>query len=68
MEDTRGRITDREAMELLRKTVGKKDLAVCKRAAVKDPDKLIPMLREAGLSIRQISRKTGLTVGIVRKY
>ena len=68
MDDTRGRITDREAMELLRKTVGKKDLAVCKRAAVKDPDKFIPMLREAGLSIRQISRTTGLTVGIVRKY
>ncbi len=68
MDDTRGRINDREAVELLRKTAGKKDLTVCKRAAAKDPDKFIPMLREAGLSIRQISRTTGLTVGIVRKY
>ena len=68
MDDTRGRITDREAMELLRKTAGKKDLAVCKKAIAKDPDKFIPMLREAGLSIRQISRTTGLTVAIVRKY
>ena len=68
MDDTQGRINDREAIEMLRETVGKKDLAVCKRAAAKDPEKFIPMLREAGLSIRQISRMTGLIVSIVRKY
>ena len=61
------RVTDEQASALMRK------ISKCENATAfqnLDPikrDKYLKKLREAGVSIRQLSRLTGISVGIVRK-
>ena len=61
------RVTDEQASVLMQK------IAKCENATAfqkLDPikrDKYLKKLREAGVSIRQLSRLTGISVGIVRK-
>ena len=68
LEDTRGnRISDAEAIDTIRKTA---KIRSCDKLAELDRDErdhLLGALKKAGLSIRQISRLTGINRGIVEK-
>ena len=59
---------DRAAVKILCRIVGTADVETGRREISERPDRFIPPLRAAGLSIRQISRLTGISFGIVRKY
>ena len=67
MDDNPSRFRDSEALEIIQDTVGGEDLAACLKKICNQPERYVSRLRNAGLSIRQISRLTGLSVGIVRK-
>ncbi len=68
MDDEPPRISDRAARKIILDTVGEQDLTACLNKVRAHPDQSVSLLRKAGLSIRQISRLTGLSVAIVRKY
>ena len=68
MDDTPSRISDRLALKIVLNTVGGEDVTACLRKISDQPEQYVASLRKAGLSIRQISRLTGLSVGIVRKW
>ena len=68
MDDAPARISDQAAVKRLTKIVGEADVLACVRAVAGRPERYIPPLRGAGLSIRQICRITGIPFGIVRKY
>ena len=67
MDDDLIRINDKEALEIIKKITGEKETAKSLRLISDHPGQYVRPLREAGLSIRQISRLTGLSTGIVRK-
>ena len=67
MEDDRKKVSDRDAEEIFLRIVGGPDMAICLKTVSDHPERYMRSLREEGLSIRQISRLTGLGVGIVRK-
>ena len=60
-------ITDREAKETILKLSGCKDATEFQTLDLPERDHYLNKLREAGLSIRQISRLTGVSKGIVEK-
>ena len=66
-DDSQRRISDKAAQEIIIKTVGGPDLASCLKTIAGQPNSYVNKLRAAGLSIRQISRLTGLSIAIVRK-
>ena len=66
-EDAQKRISDKAAGEIIMNTVGGPDLASCLKMITGQPSRYVHSLRAAGLSIRQISRLTGLSVSITRK-
>ena len=68
MDDTPTNMGDRAAAQVLCKITDTADVEKSKRIVSERPDQFIPALRAAGLSIRQISRLTGVSFGIVRKY
>ena len=68
MPSENGRLPDREAQRLIRQISGIKDTAALQKMEAKKRDSLIRQLKESGLSIRQISRLTGVSFGIVRKH
>ena len=68
MDDRPTGMGDRVAVKVLCKITDAVDVEKGKRAVSEHPERFIPALRAAGLSIRQISRLTGLSFGIVRKY
>ena len=68
MDDAPSRLGDRMAREIIAKTVGEEDESACQRRIREEPEKYVGMLRNAGLSLRQISRLSGLSVGIIRKW
>ena len=68
MDDTPTRMGDRTAAQVLYKITDTTNVEESKRMVSERPDQFIPALRAAGLSIRQISRLTGVSLGIVRKY
>ena len=59
---------DRSAVKILCKLTGAPDIEAARRVVSQSPEKYIPPMRRSGLSIRQISRLTGISFGIVRKY
>ena len=61
------RVTDAEAQEIIRKLSGAKNIVELKNMAKEDRDRNLSVLRENGLSIRQISRLTGISFSIIRK-
>ena len=60
-------ITDRDAKETILRLSGCKDAAEFQTLDLPERDHYLKKLREAGLSIRQISRLTGVSKGIVEK-
>ena len=67
MDETPPKANDRVAQNIIRDIVGDDDMTGCVRKIADHPERYIRLLRNAGLSIRQISRLTGLSIGIVRK-
>ena len=68
MDDTPSRIGNRDAERIFLGTVGAANAEDCRQMAAEQPEQYVPLLRGAGLSLRQISQLTGLSFGIVRKY
>lgn len=68
MDDEPPRANDKVAMNIICGISGKRDSADALHEISDHPERYIRRLRHEGLSIRQISRLTGLSFGIVRKY
>lgn len=62
-----GRLPDREAQRLIKEICKIKDTTSLQRMETRKRDECITLLKENGLSIRQISRLTGISFGVVRK-
>lgn len=62
------RVTDEQAQKIIYKYSKCKSVAEFQNLNIKQRDKCLLILREKGLSIRQISRLTGVSFGIVRKF
>ncbi len=67
IESSNSRISDQEAAALINQTAKTVDPADMQAYPPEERKKLISELRTRGLSIRQISRLTGIGVGVVRK-
>jgi putative transposase len=61
------RLTDEQAKEIIRKTSKCKSVSEFQHLEVKARNSCIKKLRKEGLSIRQISRLTGISKGIVER-
>ena len=62
------RITDEEAQRIMMKYTKCKSAAEFQKLETSMRDKLLRKLRSKGLSLRQISRLTGISFGVVRKF
>jgi len=62
------RVTDEQAGRIIYKYSKCRSVAEFQNLSTKQRDKCLLKLRESGLSIRQISRLTGVSYGIVRKF
>ncbi len=67
MESVRRRLTDKEACKLICRLCKIRNPLELQRFEPGARDKCIALLKENELSIRQISRLTGISFGIVRK-
>ena len=61
------RLNDEEAKEIIKKYSQCKTVAEFQKLDSKSRDKYIAIFKQKGLSIRQISRLTGISFAIVRK-
>ena len=68
IEDNDFRLTDDEAREIIRKISKCKTATEFQNLSIEKRDKYLKNLRNQGLSIRQISRLTGIGFNIVRKF
>ena len=68
IEDNDFRLTDDEAREIIRKISKCKTATEFQNLSIDKRDKYLKILRNNGLSIRQISRLTGIGFNIVRKF
>ena len=68
IEDDNFRLTDDEAREVIRKISKCKTITEFQNLSLNKRDKYLKALRNQGLSIRQISRLTGIGFNIVRKF
>ena len=68
MDDEPPRANDKVAMNIICEISGKRDSADALHEISDHSERYIRRLRHEGLFIRQISRLTGLSFGIVRKY
>lgn len=62
------KVTDEQAKKIIEKISKCKNVAEFQALDIKTRDKCLKRLRESGLSIRQISRLTGVSFNIVRKF
>ena len=62
------RVTDEQAQRIIYKYTKCRSVSEFQMLNSKQRDKCIVKLKERGLSIRQISRLTGVSFGIVRKF
>lgn len=62
------KVTDEQAKKIIEKVSKCKNVAEFQALDIKIRDKCLKKLRERGLSIRQISRLTGVSFNIVRKF
>lgn len=62
------KVTDEQAKKIIEKISKCKNVAEFQTLDVKIRDKCLKRLRESGLSIRQVSRLTGVSFNIVRKF
>jgi len=67
LQDDGVRLNDKEAQKIIVKLLRIKDSSGFQKMNADKRDRSIAILKEHGLSIRQISRLTGLSFGIVRK-
>ncbi len=63
MNDTPAGMGDRAAVQVLCRITDTADVEKSRRIASERPNRFIPALRAAGLSIRQINRLTGVSFG-----
>lgn len=68
IEEDNFRLTDDEAREVIRKISKCKTITEFQNLSLDKRDKYLKDLRNQGLSIRQISRLTGIGFNIVRKF
>ena len=68
IEDNDFRLTDDEARGIIRKISKCRTATEFQNLSVDKRDKYLKILRNSGLSIRQISRLTGIGFNIVRKF
>ena len=68
IEDYDFRLTDEEARAIIQKVSKCKNATEFQNLSIDKRDKYLQTLREKGLSIRQISRLTGVSFNIVRKF
>jgi hypothetical protein len=61
------RVTDQQAQEIMKQVSGCVDPSAFQSLGVIHRDKCIRRMKKAGLSIRQISRLTGLSFYLVQK-
>ena len=61
------RLTDEKASQLIRKVSGCESTTEFQKLDAAKRDKCLKKLRDNGISIRQLSRLTGISVGVVRK-
>ncbi|MBQ4602006.1 MAG: transposase [Clostridia bacterium] len=62
------RVTDEEAKDIIKRVSRCENVSEFQALEIKKRDKYLKKLRERGLSIRQISRLTGVSFNIVRKF
>lgn len=62
------RVTDEEAKDIIKRVSRCENVSEFQALDIKKRDKCLKKLRERGLSIRQISRLTGVSFNIVRKF
>ena len=68
IEENNFRLTDEEAKIIIQKVSKCKNVTEFQNLSIDKRDKYVKVLRENGLSIRQISRLTGVSFNIVRKF
>ena len=61
------RVTDEQAKILIRKISKCENVAAFQNLELAKRDKALKKLREKGLSIRQLSRLTGISISVIRK-
>ena len=61
------RLTDEKAIEIIKKTARIKNVQSIQNFDINKRDKLLRILKERGISIRQLSRLTGINRGIILK-
>jgi hypothetical protein len=67
VDDNSFRLTDAEAKKIIFKVSNCENIAEFQSLKLKKRNQFIKVLKEEGLSFRQISRLTGLSFGMVRK-
>ncbi len=61
------RVTDQQAKQILQKYTGCDSASAFQALLTAERDKYIHKLKKAGLSVRQISRLTGMTYYVIQK-
>ena len=61
------RVTDEQAKSIIFKVSKCENVADFQKLDLKSRDEFIAILKQNGLSIRQISRLTGISFGVIRK-
>ena len=67
-DNPRIKVTDEQAKNMIEKISKCKTVAEFQQLGVGSRDKYLKKMRESGLSIRQISRLTGVSFNVVRKF
>lgn len=68
IEENKFRLTDEEAAIIIQKISGCKDASDFQNINIAVRDKYLKLCRQNGISIRQLSRLTGVSFNIVRKF
>ena len=68
MLDSPVRVTDEQARALIKRVSKCESVAEFQALDIPARDKYLRILRDEGLSIRQLSRLTGVSFNIVRKF
>ena len=62
------RVTDEQAIVLIKKIAKCDNISDFQNLDIVTRDKYLKKLKDKGLSIRQLSRLTGISISIVRKF
>ena len=67
IDDEKPRMNDKNAAKIMHKISGCKTVTEFQALAVKVRDEMLRKIREAGISMKQTSRTTGISYGVIRK-